>query len=378
MNILKKILKMTGIIILSIILLVVIVAAVFMNTSPEFGGKVSKEQQLAFAQTGRYEDGKFINQIPSEIEIGLKDFPGLLYKQFKGDPNRQPAIKFPIEKIDSLEIVNKPDSITRITWFGHSAFLIEIAGKKILIDPMFGPVPAPHPWLGKKRYSNGLPIEIEKLPEIDAIIMSHDHYDHLDYGSIMKLKAKTKQFYMPLGVGAHFKKWGIEAERIHELDWWDDIMLDSLKFTCAPARHFSGRGMFDRAATLWASWVIEADGKNIYFSGDSGYGPHFKEIGQRFGSFDFAMMECGQYGEKWKAIHMTPEETIQASVDINAKAVMPIHWAAFTLAFHSWTDPVERASKKAVEMNVPFYTPRIGEAIILDREIPSSRWWEKF
>lgn len=367
---------MTGIIILSIIVLLVITTVIFTNTSPEFGGKVTKEQQLAYAKTGHYEDGKFVNQIPSEMEIGLKDMPGLIYQQMKSVPERQPSTKFDVEKIDSMSIVRQPDSVTRITWFGHSAFLIEIAGKKLLLDPMFGPTPAPHPMLGKKRYSNGLPIDIDQLPEIDAIIMSHDHYDHLDYGSIKKLKNKTKQFYMPLGVGAHFREWGVAENQIHELDWWQSAELEGLKFTCTPARHFSGRGFFDRAATLWGSWVIENGEQKIYFSGDSGYGPHFKEIGQKFGGFDFAMMECGQYGDKWKPIHMTPEETIQASVDINTKAMMPIHWAAFTLAFHSWTDPVERASKKAAELNVPFYTPKIGESIVLGQPIPSSRWWE--
>lgn len=367
---------MIGIIILSIILVLVVVGVIFTNASPEFGGKVSKEQQQEFEKTGHYEKGKFVNQIPSEVEIGLKDMPGLLYKQMKSDPIRQPRSRFAVEHLDSLTIMNKPDSITRITWFGHSAFLIEIAGKKILLDPMFGEVPSPIQWLGKPRYSNGLPIDIDQLPEIDAIIMSHDHYDHLDYGSIMKLKNKTKQFYMPLGVGAHFRKWGVPADRVHELDWWQSIELDSLKFTCTPARHFSGRGLFDRATTLWGSWVIEAGGKKIYFSGDSGYGPHFKEIGEKFGPMDFAMMECGQYNERWKPIHMLPEETIQASIDVKAKAMMPIHWGAFTLAFHSWTDPVVRASKKAKELGVPFYTPRIGESIILEQQIPSSNWWE--
>ncbi len=368
---------MTGLLILSIILLIVLITVVFVYTSPEFGGSPTKEQKLAYAQTGHYEDGKFINQIPSTIDVGIRDIPSLLYKQIKGDPDKQPAIKFEVQKIDSLEIEQKPDSITRLTWFGHSAFLLEIAGKKILIDPMFGDVPAPHPWLGKSRYSNGLPIEIEKLPEIDAIIMSHDHYDHLDYGSIVKLKEKTKEFYMPLGVGAHFRKWGVQDKHIHELDWWDDIILDSLKFTCTPARHFSGRGFGDRAATLWASWVIESPKEKIYFSGDSGYGPHFKEIGDRFGGFDFAMMECGQYNEKWHAIHMMPEETIQAAVDINSKMTMPIHWAAFTLSLHSWTDPVERALKKAEELNVPFCTPEIGEPVIIGRHHPASKWWRE-
>jgi L-ascorbate metabolism protein UlaG (beta-lactamase superfamily)/ABC-type cobalt transport system substrate-binding protein len=371
----KKILKMTGLLILSIILLIILITIVFVYTSPQFGGSPTKAQKLAYAQTGHYEDGKFVNQVPSPMDVGIKDIPSLLYQQIKGDPNKQPGIKFDVQKIDSLEIERKPDSITRLTWFGHSTFLLEIAGKKILIDPMFGDVPAPHPWLGRSRYSNGLPIEIEKLPQIDAIIMSHDHYDHLDYGSIIRLKEKTKEFYMPLGVGAHFRKWGVPDERIHELDWWDDIELDSLKFTCTPARHFSGRGFSDRAATLWASWVIESPGEKIYFSGDSGYGPHFKEIGERFGGFDFAMMECGQYNEKWHSIHMMPEETIQAAVDIRSKMTMPIHWAAFTLSLHSWTDPVERALKKADELNVPFCTPQIGEPVIVGKSYPDRKWW---
>lgn len=367
---------MTGITILSIVVLLVIVTAILVNTSPQFGGKPTKEQKLQYAQTGHYEDGKFVNQIPSEMEIGFKDMPSLIYKQFKKDPDRQPSEKFDIQHIDSLEIERKPDSITRLTWFGHSSFLLEIAGKKILLDPMFGDVPAPHPWLGKSRYSKGLPIEIEKLPKIDAIIMSHDHYDHLDYGSIMKLKEKTEQFYMPLGVGAHFRKWGVEESRIHELDWWDDIKLDSLTFTCTPARHFSGRG-FIRAETLWSSWVIQSPEKNIYFSGDSGYGPHFKKIGEKFGHFDFAMMECGQYNEKWQAIHMMPEETIQAAIDVNAAVTQPIHWGAFTLSLHSWTDPIERASKEAANKGVTLCTPEIGEAVLIGEQYPNSKWWEQ-
>lgn len=369
---------MTTIAIVSIILLLFIVGFIFMNTSPQFGGQPTQEQKLAYAATGHYEDGKFINQVPSPMDVGLKDIPSLLYQQIKGDPDRQPSVKFDVQKIDSLEIEQKPDSITRLTWFGHSAFLLEIAGKKILLDPMFGDVPAPHPWLGKSRYSNGLPIEIEKLPQIDAIIMSHDHYDHLDYGSIMRLKGKTKQFYMPLGVGAHFRKWGVSDEHIHELDWWDDIQLDSLKFTCTPARHFSGRGFGDRATTLWCSWVIQSPEKNIYFSGDSGYAPHFKEIGEKFGGFDFAMMECGQYNEKWRSIHMMPEETIQAAVDVKAKVTQPIHWGAFTLSLHSWTDPIERATKEAAKRGVTLCTPEIGEAVVIGQEYPAGRWWERY
>jgi L-ascorbate metabolism protein UlaG (beta-lactamase superfamily) len=294
----------------------------------------------------------------------------------KGVPNSRPDFDIPLQRIDSLAITEWDESAS-LVWFGHSAFLLKMDGKNILIDPMFGDVPAPHPWLGKKRYSNGLPIEIEKLPAIDAILISHDHYDHLDYGSIQKLKDKTSAFYVPLGVGAHFLKWGVPAEKIHELAWWDETHLNSIKLVFAPARHFSGRGLGDRFSTLWGSWIIKGSNENIYFSGDGGYGPHFKEIGDKYGPFDFAMMECGQYNENWKDIHMMPEETAQAAVDVKANYMMPIHWGAFTLALHSWTDPVERVSKKANELEVSLLIPQIGERIIVDSTLSRSteQWW---
>jgi L-ascorbate metabolism protein UlaG (beta-lactamase superfamily) len=250
-------------------------------------------------------------------------------------------------------------------------------GKNILIDPMFGPVPAPHPWLGRARFTDGLPLEIAQLPMIDAMLISHDHYDHLDYGSIRALNAKTKEFFVPLGVGAHLRSWGIEASRIHEMDWWDEADHGSLHFAFAPARHFSGRGLTDRFSTLWGSWVIHGKQDSIYFSGDSGYGPHFQEIGAKYGPFDFAMMECGQYNEKWPLIHMMPEETAQAAVDLGAKAMMPIHWGTFVLAMHSWTDPVERVTKRAEELGMPVITPRIGAVVSLDALATfRERWWE--
>ncbi len=241
---------------------------------------------------------------------------------------------------------------------------------------MFGAVPAPHPWLGKKRYSKELPIEVEKLPAIDLIIFSHDHYDHLDYGSIQKLKGKTKKFYVPLGVGNHLKKWGVQPSAIQELNWWDEVTYGDLVLAFTPARHFSGRGLTNRWSTLWGSWVIKGAQDNIYFSGDSGYGSHFKTIGDKYGPFDFAMLECGQYNERWSEIHMMPEETAQAAVDLNTKAMMPIHWAAFTLALHSWTDPVERVTVKARQLGMPIVVPKIGSSIQFNH-IPDEtfNWW---
>ena len=371
-----QIFKIMTLAIVSIILLLLIIAAVFVNTSPEFGGNHSEDDIKRFEATGHYEDGKFVNLIPTSMDMSPGKMFSTMLDFIKGVPNARPDFEIPLLKIDSLAITQW-DEPASLVWFGHSAFLLQLDGENILIDPMFGDTPAPHPWLGNKRYSNGLPIELAKLPEIDAIIFSHDHYDHLDYGSIQKLKDKTKSFYVPMGVATHLIKWGVPAEKIHELNWWDEIQHKNIQLVLTPARHFSGRGLNDRSTTLWGSWVIKGEKNNLYFSGDSGYGPHFKAIGEKYGPFDFAMMECGQYNINWSQIHMMPEETAQAAVDIDAKMMMPIHWGAFTLALHSWTDPVERVIKKTNELGMPLLVPIIGELIVLDSNLQASeeKWW---
>lgn len=362
-------------ILIPIVLILVILIVLFVNFSPEFGGSQSKQKLAQFEKLDYFEDGKFSNLMPTNMDMDFSEAIKMLPEFFKNDPSRRPDFELPIAHRDSLELVTK-DHPTRLVWFGHSTFLLQIDGKTILIDPMFGEVPAPNPLLGKKRYSKELPIEVEKLPHIDMIIMSHDHYDHLDYGSIQKLKNKTKAFYMPLGMGAHFEEWGVNSSKINELGWWDEIQAGGLLLALTPARHFSGRGLNDRFATLWGSWVIRGKSDNIYFSGDSGYGPHFKQIGEKYGPFNFAMMECGQYNERWTDIHMIPEETAQAAKDINSKVFMPIHWAAFTLAMHSWRDPVERVMAKSNEINQPIYVPEIGEFIELDKNLVTThKWW---
>lgn len=355
---------------------IVIVGLLFVNLSPEFGGKATKEKLQEYAKSENYTEGKFINleNVNTDMKSGdmLKAIGGMLKK----NPNATPNLPITIQKIDSISIADYNDN-TRFIWFGHSAFLVQINGKNILLDPMLGEVPAPHPWLGGKRFSNGLPIEIEKLPKIDAVLISHDHYDHLDYGSIKKLKDKVNHFYTPLGLGNHLLKWGVPKEKITELDWWQSATLDGLTFTSTPAQHFSGRGLSDRDKTLWCSWVLQSSTENIFFSGDSGYAPHFKEIGKKFGHFDFAMMECGQYNKLWSTIHMFPEQTAQAGIDLNAKKMMPIHWGAFKLAQHSWTDPIERISKKANELNIELITPKIGEPFTISQpEKIDNNWWD--
>lgn len=374
----KNIIKVIGITIGLAILVIAIVGAVFVNTSKEFGGKPTQEKITSYSTASNYnaEKKQFENLIPTSMDFSFKSIVSSLVEFMKGNPNGRPSKDLPVIKLDSLQVAESSTK-SRLIWFGHSAFLLQLEGKNILLDPMLGDVPAPHPLMGGKRYAKELPIKIAQLPSIDAIIISHDHYDHLDYGSIEQLKAKTKAFYVPLGVGAHFEAWGVAPELIHEMNWWDETQLGAINLAFTPSRHFSGRGLTDRSATLWGSWVIIGKEDTLYFSGDSGYGPHFKEIGEKYGPFDFAMMECGQYNEKWAQIHMMPEETAQAGLEIQAKTIMPIHWGAFTLALHDWNDPAKRVTEAAAKLNLPIITPKIGESIWMDDlKASDSNWWK--
>ncbi|MEX0290280.1 MAG: MBL fold metallo-hydrolase [Flavobacteriaceae bacterium] len=373
-----KYLKRMGIAIILLVLAFVLGSAMFINYYPSFGGDVTKDLQAKYTNSKNFRDGAFVNQKNVPEDLGFWETLKLARKFFFTKvPNGVPRQHIEVQSVDSAQVADYRGE-TRLIWFGHSAFLLQIEGKNILIDPMFSEVPAPHPMLGGKRFSKALPLAVEQLPAIDAVILSHDHYDHLDYESILKLKDRVKHYYTPLAVGVHLKAWGIKEDQITELDWWQNTRLGDLEFVCAPAQHFSGRKLGNRQSTLWSSWVIRSASESIFFSGDSGYGPHFKEIGEKYGPFNFAMMECGQYNESWPDIHMFPEETVQAGVDVKAKMVMPIHWGAFKLALHSWTDPVERAQLKAKELNIPLLTPEIGQPIHIDTvQSPNKTWWSE-
>jgi len=369
---------MIGVLFGTIVLLLVVTGILFVSFSPEFGGKATEEKLEEYSKSQNHNNGQFVNKEKVELSFTFGQYVENILKFFSTQPNTVPENLLPVNKLNPKELEYYSNKAPRVIWFGHSAILLQISNKNILIDPMFGDVPAPHPWLGKSRFSNGLPIEIENLPKIDAVLLSHDHYDHLDYQSILKLKDKVEMFYLPIGLGNHLLEWGVEEERIVELDWWSETMHGDLKFACTPAQHFSGRGISDRNSTLWSSWVLKSDSSSIYFSGDSGYNTHFKEIGDKYGPFDFAMMECGQYNEQWKQIHMMPEETVKAGLDLRAELVMPIHWGAFKLAFHTWTDPVERLESESRLLGLPITTPIIGVPIILSKPpiAPDDNWWE--
>lgn len=349
-------------------------AYLVMNYYPSFGGRASRAELDMFAKSPNYAKGKFLNQIPTLMVSSLKDYLSMLKEFVQGNPRSRPAEARLLQSLPA-----SPDqgiSGTRVTWFGHSAVLLEIEGVTLFLDPMLGRSPSPFPWIGGRRYSEQPPIEPDALPEIDAVVLSHDHYDHLDYGSIQLLKAKVRRFIVPLGVGAHLERWGVSRDIIEEHDWWDEFQFKGLTLASTPARHFSGRSLLDRNSTLWCSWVIKGHSSRIFFSGDSGYGPHFMEIGEKYGPFDLTLMECGQYNPRWEAIHMMPEQTIQAHLDVKGRLMIPIHWAAFTLALHDWNDPAERAWNAAQERGARLATPRIGETVVVHAEdYPSAPWW---
>ncbi|OWW25896.1 hypothetical protein B4Q04_09910 [Zobellia sp. OII3] len=374
---LKRILrKVLGAFVILIGLLIV-AYLLFNNFYPSLGGDVSKERRQDYEVSPQFKDGKFNNSkaVPKDLSFG--ETLDLAYKFFTTEvKNGRPKEDLEVLKLDSARVAAYK-SQTRMVWFGHSSFLLQMEGKNILLDPMFGMVPAPHPWLGDERFNKEMPLDIEKLPQIDAVIFSHDHYDHLDYETILGIKDKVEHYFVPLGLGVHLEAWGISSDKITELDWWQEKELGDITLVCTPAQHFSGRKLNNGQSTLWGSWVVKSVSESIYFSGDSGYAPHFKEIGEKYGPFDLALMECGQYDKMWPDIHMMPEETAQAGLDVRAKKIMPIHWAGFKLALHDWKDPIIRVRKKAIELNVKVIAPRIGQEIMVADSLGTyPNWWK--
>ena len=262
-----------------------------------------------------------------------------------------------------------------LVWFGHSSYFIQLNRKTILVDPVFSGNASPLRFTTRSFAGSDI-YQADDLPRIDYLFLTHDHWDHLDHKTVLKLKPKVQKIITGLGVGAHFRHWGFEPFRISELDWNQEITLDpGFVVYSQSARHFSGRG-FKRNRTLWSSFILQAADKKIFFGGDSGYDRHFTEIGERFGPFDLAILEDGQYDQNWKFIHMTPEETVQAAMDLKAKMLLPVHWAKFSLSVHAWDEPIIRIKKEAYLKNLNLIHPRIGEAVDLDNPAIFESWWE--
>ncbi|AZQ63071.1 MBL fold metallo-hydrolase [Flammeovirga pectinis] len=344
--------------------------------SHQFGGPFSDNEEKKLEKSKNWKDGKFENLELTTMNINLKTIPGLLKAQLTNRAARAPKKSLPIVPLDKNLFESSPD-IPKCVWYGHSCALLQIEGTTILIDPMLGPDASPIGPVTTKRFSENSLDVIDQLPEIDVLMLTHDHYDHLDLASITKLKPKVRKYIVGLGSKRHLIKWGVNADLITEMDWWDKTLFEGIEITYTPSRHFSGRGLTDRAKSLWGGWAFITATTRIYWSGDGGYGDHFKEIGDKLGPFDWGFMENGQYNENWHSIHMYPEESVQAAIDAKVKNALPVHWGGFVLALHPWKEPIERFIIEAKKKNIKFFTPKIGEVVTLGEEDKHTNWWNE-
>lgn len=347
-----------------------------LNVFQQFGGDISDKDMKRYQKSKHWYKGRFRNLEYTSIDVNIYTMPKLLYKQFTHSEGRRPEAPLPIADFDFGAFIGD-DGRFRFIWYGHSVMFFRMNGKNILIDPMFGDNAAPISPVATARFSENSIDLIRDFPVIDAIVITHDHYDHLDMDSILKLKGKTKEYHVALGVGRHLVRWGISPKLITEYDWYDEGKIDDIKLIFTPTRHMAGRGLTDRAMSLWGGWILDGGKEKVYVSGDGGYGKHFKKIGEEYGPFDLAFMECGQYNNYWKQIHMFPEESVQAAIDTGAKKAIPIHWAGFILSHHNWKEPVERFTKASKEKGLTCAMPRIGKVYTIDEAV-CYNWWKEY
>ncbi|MBD8489053.1 MBL fold metallo-hydrolase [Echinicola sp. CAU 1574] len=341
----------------------------------QFGGSIRKKDLEKFASSNQWDGNKFVNLSLTTMGFSFKKLPEVLRDNFSKNIQRMPKQHLSILPIDTDQY-SQSNKEARFSWFGHSVLLFHLNGKNILIDPMFGENASPIAPFKTKRFSKNTLEIIDQLPPIDAVLLTHDHYDHIDLESIQKLIPKVDNWLVALGVSRHLEKWGLEAEKIQEMDWWDTIDFEGIEITFTPSRHFSGRGATDRAKSLWGGFVFKTVAESIYHSGDGGYDHHFKEVGKKFGPFDVMFVECGQYYKHWHQIHLYPEESVQAAIDAKAKNAIPIHWGGFSLAPHSWKDGVERFTAAAEKKKLNIYTPSLGETFSLNTLLSNNFWWK--
>lgn len=319
----------------------------------------------------------FENPVPTEMTSG-REMMKVLKEYTKKHPDRKPAITPGPFEVDAHLLHNIPLDDVRVTWLGHSSTIIEVDGKRFLTDPVYYQRVSPFTAIGPKRFFN-VPIALESLPPIDYILLSHDHYDHLDKGAIKYLTDKKIPVITMLRVGKRLINWGVDKSLVTEMDWWQHATIDdNFTITACPTRHFSGRSLKDRFTTLWGSFAIKGPRHNVYFGADSGYYPGFTTIGNNLGPFDLTMLDTGAYNEHWASIHMGPENAVQAHIDLKGRIMMPIHWGTFSLAFHPWTEPIERVMAAAKKQDVELLVPAPGETRSIADGAYNAGWWKKY
>jgi L-ascorbate metabolism protein UlaG (beta-lactamase superfamily) len=357
-----------------VLLALLVLGVIILMQQPQFGRKPTGARLERIKQSPNYRDGQFQNESNTPALAEGASYLKVSIQFFFGKSKfNTPGTAIPSQKTDLLRLDPKENVLV---WFGHSSYFMQIDGKKFLVDPVLSGHASPVSFTTPSFKGTDVYTAAE-LPEIDYLLISHDHYDHLDYETILKLKPKVKQVITGLGTGEHFEYWGYNPATIMEKDWNETVDLGgNFKIHILPGRHFAGRGL-SRNTALWVSMALQTPTRKIFIGGDSGYDHHFKRIGDKFGGFDLALLECGQYNEAWKYIHMMPEETVLAAKELNAKKLMPVHWAKFSLALHDWNEPIQRAAAEAKRQNMPLVTPLIGQKVNLDQEQVWEEWWKK-
>jgi len=340
-----------------------------------FGRRADGERRARMERSPQFRDGSFVNPEPLRNDAWLT-----LEGMFTASPYRAPSEPVKVVATDPASVAAAPPSGLRATWLGHSSLLVDIDGARVLTDPVWSRRVSPIEWVGPERWYDPT-IAIASLPRLDAIVVSHDHYDHLDYPTIASLNALLDatgwpaKFIVPLGVGAHLAYWGVPEARIVEVDWWDRTRVGPIEIVCTPARHASGRTLFDKDANLWAGYALLGPKHRAYFSGDTGLFPGMRDVGARLGPFDLTMIEVGEYDAAWPDWHLGPEQAVDAHRLVRGRALLPIHWALLNLAYHGWTEPIERASVASDRAAVKVLTPRPGESVEPELESSRVRWW---
>jgi L-ascorbate metabolism protein UlaG (beta-lactamase superfamily) len=337
---------------------------------PNALGAHRRRLQPVVIDSPRFRDGKFHNTMETPALPPASARKGLLRQMHEdrhvGLPGRPVPLAHSKLPAEAAELA--------VTWFGHASALVEIDGRRVLVDPVWGHRVSPSPTIGPTRLHEP-PIPLAEIPPVDAVVISHDHYDHLDLPTVRELlRAQTAPFVVPLGIGGHLRKWGVPEKRIVELDWDESTTIGELTLTCTEARHFSGR-FFARDTTLWASWVLAGPRHRVFFGGDTGYTPAFAGIGARLGPFDLTLLPVGAYNDAWHAIHMDPEEAVRAHGDLGGRVFLPVHWATFNLAFHRWAEPVERVLAAAERVGAQILVPRPGQRIDVLDPPKLTDWW---
>ena len=347
----------------------VLVVGLLAKAWPDLGAASTGARRARLEQSAQWRDGKFVNAQPRR-----DDGWGMLKGAFSASPDRSPREPVSTREVQRPLLEAAPPTGLRVTWFGHSSALVELDGHRVLTDPIWSERASPLPWLGPRRYFPPL-IPLEALPEIDAVVISHDHYDHLDRGTVSRMKGWATTFVVPLGLGAHLASWGIPETRIVELDWWERASINGLAIVATPSRHASGRALYDNDSKLWSGFALLGPRHRVYYSGDTSLFPAMGAIGERLGPFDLTLIEVGQYDRSWPDWHLGPEQALQVHGLVRGKVLLPVHWGLFTLGYHSWTEPIERALAAAHRAGATVICPRPGQSVEPERGLPLERWW---